>query len=236
MSELAISYGQRTIRFTLEQKPRKTFKISVLPDLSVGVSAPSRLSVEKVLNTVQKRAPWISKQMDYFKTFMPKQPPRQFVSGETHYYLGRQYRLKIEQSKAQGVRLRGRYLMALVNRPKTPGQIKGLVYDWYRTRAKEVFGNTVERCEKKLQKYGIPLPKVEIKTMKSRWGSCTHSKNKICMNTELIKAPSHCIEYVVMHEMCHLKYPNHTKQFYNFMSLTMPDWQKRKARLERVVL
>lgn len=236
MSELAVSYGQRTIRFTLEQKPRKTFKISVLPDLSVGVSAPSRLSVEKVLHTVQRRASWITKQMEYFKTFMPKQPPRQFISGETHYYLGRQYRLKIGQSRVQDIKLKGRYLRALVDGPKAPKQVKEMVYGWYRIRAKEVFGNIVGRCQKKLQKYGIQSPRVEVKTMKSRWGSCTHTKNKISLNTELIKAPSHCIEYVIMHEMCHLKYPNHTKQFYNFLSLTMPDWQKRKNRLERVVL
>lgn len=234
MSELAISYGQRTIRFTLEQKPRKTFKISVLPDLSVGVSAPSRLTVEKVLNTVQRRAPWIAKQMEYFKTFMPKQPPRQFISGETHYYLGRQYRLKVEPSKTPDIKLKGKYLIAQVNRPNVP--VKKLVYDWYRVRAKEIFGSVVDRCHSKLHKYGIGLPRVEIKTMKSRWGSCTHAKNKISLNTELIKAPSHCIEYVVMHEMCHLKYPNHTKHFYNFMSLAMPDWQTRKNRLEKVIL
>lgn len=234
MSELAISYGQRTIRFTLEQKPRNTFKISVLPDLSVGVSAPARLTVEKVLNIVQRRAPWIAKQMEYFKTFMPKQPPRQFISGETHYYLGRQYRLKIELSRISGVKLKGRYLVVRANYSKQ--SVKERVYGWYRDRAKEIFANLTERCHTKLQKYGVQLPKVEIKTMKSRWGSCTHTKNKICLNTELIKAPSHCIEYVVMHEMCHLKYPNHTKQFYNFMSLTMPDWQKRKKRLEQVVL
>jgi len=236
MSEHAVTYGQSTIRFSLEQKPRKSLKISVMPDLSVGVSAPSNYSIEKVLNKIQRRASWIVKQIDYFKGFMPKQPPRQYVSGETHYYLGRQYRLKIEQAKVQGARLQGRYLFLKSRQTKTLGLIKRIVYEWYRKRAKVVFEKLAEKCSGKLKKYGIKKPSIEIKTMKSRWGSCVHTKNKMCLNTELIKAPSHCIEYVVMHEMCHFKYPNHTKQFYKFLSLVMPDWIKRKRRLEQVVL
>lgn len=234
MTEHAINYGQRIIRFKLEQKPRKSFKISVLPDMSVDVSAPRRLSVRKILDSVQRRARWISKQIDYFKTFMPKQPSRQFISGETHYYLGRQYRLKIQSARTQGVKLKGRYLVARTKNVQQPKKIKRIVNDWYRNRAKEMFLRIVDKCQVKLQKHGIQMPSVEIKTMRSRWGSCTHSKSKISLNTELIKAPSHCIEYVVMHELCHLKHRNHTRQFYNFMSLNMPDWKKRKTRLERV--
>ena len=236
MMERAVAFGQKTIRFSLEQKPRKALQISVMPDLSVGVSAPRDFSVDKVLRKVQRRAPWIVKQIDYFKSFMPKEPPRQFISGETHYYYGRQYRLKVIRSKRQDVKLKGRYIFVYSLRPESQPRTKQLIYEWYRARAQQMFVVIANRCHERLEKYGIKLPAVDVKAMKSRWGSCVHTKGRIGLNTELIKAPSHCIEYVIMHEMCHLKYPNHTKHFYNFLSLVMPDWKKRKARLERVVL
>lgn len=236
MSQYAVVYGQKTILFSLEHKPRKNLKIIVKPDLSVGVSAPHDLSVEKVLRKVQKRASWIVKQINFFESFMPKEPPRQFISGETHYYYGRQYRLKVMQNKKQDVKLKGKYIFIYSFRPESTPRTKRLLYKWYRFRAQQMFNVITKRCHERLEKYGITIPAIDVKTMKSRWGSCVHTKGKIRLNTELIKAPSHCIEYVIMHEMCHLKYSNHTKQFYNFLSLVMPDWKKRKTRLERVVL
>lgn len=236
MTEHAVAFGQKTINFSLEQKPRKALKISVMPDLSVGVSAPHTFSIEKVLRKVQRRASWIVRQINYFNSYMPKEPPRQFISGETHYYYGRQYRLKVMLAKKQDVKLKGKYIYVYSLRPESRPRTKRLVYEWYRARAQQMFAVIVNRCHERLEKYRIKLPAIDVKSMKSRWGSCVHTKSRIGLNTELIKAPSHCIEYVIMHEMCHLKYPNHTRQFYNFLSLVMPDWEKRKARLERVVI
>lgn len=236
MMEHAVAFGQKTIRFSLEQKLRKALQISVMPDLSVGVSAPHNFSMEKILYKVRRRAPWIMKQIDYFKSFMPKELPRQFISGETHYYYGRQYRLKVLRSKKQEIKLKGKYIFVYSLQPESQPRTKRLVYEWYRARAQQMFVVIAERCYGRLEKYKIKFPAIDVKAMKSRWGSCVHTKGRIGLNTELIKAPSHCIEYVIIHEMCHLKYPNHTKHFYNFLSLVMPDWEKRKARLERVVI
>ncbi len=236
MTEHAVAFGQKRISFSLEQKPRKALKISVMPDLSVGVSAPHTLSIDKVLRKVQRRASWIVRQIDYFKSYMPKEPPRQFISGETHYYYGRQYRLKVMLAKKQDVKLKGKYFFVYSLRTDSRPRTKRLVYEWYRARAQQMFAVIARRCHERLEKYGIKLPAIDVKSMKSRWGSCVHTKGRIGLNTELIKAPSHCIEYVIMHEMCHLKYPNHTRQFYNFLSLVMPDWEKRKARLEKVAI
>lgn len=207
-----------------------------MPDMSVGVSAPHTFSIEKILHKVQRRASWIMRQINYFNSYMPKEPPRQFISGETHYYYGRQYRLKVMLAKKQNVKLKGKYIFVYSLRPESRPRTKRLVYEWYRARAQQMFIVIVNRCHERLEKYGIKLPAIDVKAMKSRWGSCVYTKGRIGLNTELIKAPSHCVEYVIMHEMCHLKYPNHTKHFYNFLSLVIPDWEKRKARLERVVL
>ncbi|MBI4650813.1 M48 family metallopeptidase [Candidatus Desantisbacteria bacterium] len=260
MTEYTAVYGQKTIHFSLEQKTRKSLKISVMPDLSVKVSAPHNLSIEKVIHKVHKRGAWIIKQMDYFKSFIcrggscarPKNgatakatptaypfnemPPRQFISGETYYYCGRQYRLKVTSEKKQEVKLKGKYIFVYSPRPDDKPGTRRLIHDWYRSRAEQLFDIILKRCHKQLEKYGIKLPCIDVKVMKLRWGSCIHAKGRIGLNTELIKAPSHCIEYVIMHEMCHLKYPNHTKHFYNFLSLVMPDWKKRKSRLEQVLL
>jgi len=176
------------------------------------------------------------RQIEYFKSFMPKEPPKQFISGETHCYYGRQYRLKVIQSKRQVVRLKGKYIFVYSLCPDNRQQTKRLLYDWYWARARKMFESITKRSHGRIEKYGINLPALNVKTMKSRWGSCLHTKGRIGLNTELIKAPSHCIEYVIMHEMCHLKYPNHTKHFYKFLTLVMPDWVDRKERLEKVGL
>ncbi|OGS17356.1 MAG: hypothetical protein A2219_05880 [Elusimicrobia bacterium RIFOXYA2_FULL_50_26] len=236
MTEHTVNFGENKICFSLEQKPRKAVRISVMPDLSINVTAPRDSSVEKVLQKVQRRAPWIARQIDYFQSFMPKQPPRQFISGETHYYFGRQYRLKVLKANQQDVKLKGKYIFVYSLRPDSRPRTRRLLYEWYRVRAKAMFDAVAKRCHERLEKYRVKLPVIDVKSMQSRWGSCVHTKGRIGLNTELIKAPSHCIEYVIMHEMCHLKYPNHTKKFYNFLSLVMPDWAKRKSRLEKIVL
>lgn len=236
MSEHAVPYGKNRINFLLERKARKRIKISVMPDLLVGVSVPDHVPIEKVLNRVQRRASWIVKQINYFKEFMPHQPPRRYISGETHYYLGRQYRLKVVRAKTHAVKLKGKYIYVHSLRPESGPRTRRLMYEWYRSRAQRMFEIITERCHSKLDKYGIKLPAIDVKTMKARWGSCIHMKGRIGLNTELIKAPSHCVEYVIVHEMCHLKYPNHTKRFYSFLTLVMPDWGKRKERLEKVLI
>lgn len=236
MSQHSFNYGHNAISFTLEQKPRKSFKISVMPDLSVGVRAPHNLSIEKILHKVQGRAPWIVRQMDYFKSFMPKEPSRKYISGETHHYYGRQYRLNVAPATKQAVKLKGKYIFIHSLYPNSRKHTKRLLYGWYRARAQRLFDSIAKRCHDLLEKHGVKFPAIDVKTMKSRWGSCLHTKGRIRLNTELIKAPSHCIEYVIMHEMCHFKYPNHNKQFYGFLSLVMPDWINRKKRLEKVGL
>ena len=236
MTQHAVAFGKKTIRFSLEQKARKSFKIGVLPDLSVEVSAPDRLPLEKVLARVRQRAPWILRQIDYFNGFLPQQPPRKYISGETHCYLGRQYKLKVERAPKGQVKLKRAHIVITLPRVDAKQEVKRLLYGWYRARAKDIFMAKVQLCYERLTKYSIPLPKVDIKIMKSRWGSCVHTKGRIGLNIELVKAPSHSIEYVIMHELCHLKHPNHTKEFYKFLSLVMPDWEKRKTRLEKVLL
>lgn len=236
MNEYEIKFGKHRISFSVVRSKRKTLETTVQPDLSVVAKAPEDVPIEKIIEKVQKRAFWIIKQKRYFTEFLPKAPPRKYVSGETHRYLGRQYRLKVLSTDKDDVKLKGKYFIIESRNKNNPEHNKKLLYKWYRKNAVQKFDTIFNEQFKRLKKYGIKKPKIEIKVMKSRWGSTSPNKNKIILNTELIKAPVHCIEYIITHETCHLKYPNHDKKFYDFLSMVMPDWKERKGRLEKVVL
>jgi predicted metal-dependent hydrolase len=234
--EFEIKYGPNKITFSLALTQRKTIGISVNPDQSVTVSAPLQADLEKVLRKVKKRAAWILKQKNYFSSFNPMETAGKYLSGETHRYLGRQYRLKISTADKNEVKLKGRYIL-IHSQDKNNGDYnKKLLYGWYKEHAEKKFEELAGNLHSKLKKYDIEWPSIQLKRMKSRWGSCHPAKNKIILNTDLIKAPSHCVEYVIAHELCHLKYPYHSKEFYNLLSFVIPDWQERKKRLEKVFI
>jgi predicted metal-dependent hydrolase len=226
-----IKFGSKEIEFILEYQDRKTLGISVHPDKSVLVKSPFDVTLEKVLEKVRKKAPWILKQQSYFLSFEPRMPPRKYVSGETHLYMGRQYRLKIFQSQDEIVKLKGRFLEV-----HTPDKFraKSLVKNWYKDKAQKRFPEMIEFWKVRFKKHGVEPSSLIIKWMEKRWGSCT-PKGKIILNTELIKAPKACIEYVIVHELCHLVHHNHGSKFFELQTKEMPDWEKWKERLERAL-
>ena len=226
-----VVFGSRTIDFTLKFSKRKTLGITVNPDISVTVTAPEGKDIEAVKKIVKKRAPWILNQQSEFEKSLPSVSPRQYVSGETWQYLGRQYRLKIYENGAEGVKLKGKYLTVGVKDRANQNRITSLVDQWYRNKASDYFAGKLAHCHSLLKKYEVPYPAMQIRMMQNRWGSCT-SEGTVILNPELIKLPSHCVEYVIMHEMCHLKYHDHSPDFYRLLSSVMPDWEKRKKRLD----
>jgi predicted metal-dependent hydrolase len=230
-----IKFGNQIICFNLEYRKRKTLEISVYPDMSVKVVAPIERAYDDIEEKVRKRAPWIIEQKYFFSSFLPHPTRKRYISGETFYYLGRQYKLKVVQSSEQNVILKRGTIFVYTKDRKNSGHIKNLLNGWYRQRAKLKFSERINLCYAKLKKYDINLPTMQIRRMTKRWGSCSLS-GQIILNTQLIKAPSHCMDYVIIHEMCHLKYFNHSKAFYELMNLVLPDWQKRKKRLEQVII
>ncbi len=228
-----VTFGRRTISFTLEFSRRKTLGITVNPDMSVTVTAPEGKDTEAIKKIVRKRAPWILKQQREFEKCMPAVTPREYVSGETWRYLGRQYRLKVYENGAEKVRLKGAFLTVGVKDRSDKRKIREMVEQWYRNRAREYFTVKATHCHELLRKYEVPLPDIRLRVMKTRWGSCT-GRGIVLLNPELVKLPSHCVEYVIMHEMCHLKHHDHGTDFYRLLSRVMPDWEKRKERLDSI--
>ncbi|WP_107669199.1 M48 family metallopeptidase [Cyanothece sp. BG0011] len=177
MIEQVITYGSQNISYQVSFSQRKTLDISVHPDQKITVKAPTGTPLEAIAKRVKHRAHWIIKQQQYFSQFTPRTPSRRYVGGETHLYLGRQYRLKIEAAIDTQVKLKGGYIL-------------------------------------------IQTPQIN--------GSET-------INQDLIRASTNCIDYVIIHELCHLKYQDHSPHFYEFLTLMMPDWEIRKHKLETLL-
>ena len=195
------------------------------------VKAPMDSAIEKVIERVRKRAPWILKQQSYFLSFEPLTPPRKYISGESHLYLGRQYRLKIYDAPQDEVKLKRGFLEVYT---KDKSKAKKLVQDWYKKRAEMKFPEIAEKWIVRFKKYDVEPSSFVIKWMDKRWGSCT-PKGKIILNVELMKAPKGCIEYVVVHELCHLIHHDHSAAFLELQTKEMRDWGKWKERLEKVL-
>jgi len=229
-----IKYGKTNLDFSLIRKNRKTLAIHVYPDQQVEVVAPNDAKLELILQKVKKRASWIFKNKLEFSKFQPKQPTPKYQSGETFKYLGKQYRLKIVDSKNTEVQLKnGRLIlkMPLINRSEE--NCKNLIVDWYKERGKIIFAERFQKCIKDTSKIGVTtIPNWKIKSMKKRWGSC-NKNGLIHLNPELLAAPKSCIDYVIQHELCHLKVYNHSPRFYNLLSKVNPDWSKRRDYLNK---
>lgn len=226
-----IQFGKTQIDFRLEFSKRKSLGISVTPELKVLVKAPIDSSLEKIKDKIRKKAPWIIKQQSFFLSFHPKTPARKFVGGESHLYLGRQYRLKILHSKSESVKLKGQFIEVETS---DKFKVKQLVNDWYLKNAKIKFHIIAKPLIDKFTKHKVEPSSIVLREMATRWGSCT-PKGKIILNPELIKAPRGCIEYVIIHELCHLIHHDHTQKFIDLQTKEMKDWEKWKMKLEKLL-
>ncbi len=227
----SIQFGSKQIDFRLEYSNRKSLGITVTPDLNVLVKAPADTSLEKVKEKLRKKAPWIIRQQSFFLSFHPKTPARKFVGGETHLYLGRQYRLKILRSKLESVKLKGKFIEVTTT---DKARAKELVNEWYLQNAKTKFHTIAKPLIDNFRKHKVEPNSIVLREMSTRWGSCT-AKGKIILNPELIKAPKGCIEYVIIHELCHLIHHDHTQKFIDLQTKEMKDWEKWKMKLEKLL-
>lgn len=229
-----VQYGSTTITYDLTISDRKTLGITVRPDLAVEVRAPRDAPPDEIEAVVKKRAGWIIKQQRDLVRYLPHLPPRQYVSGESHRYLGRQYRLTVNaspESAAVGLVQTRNTLDVKVANPYDREAVRQLLDDWYLSRALEVFAARLAACYPKVQHLGVPYPQLAIREMRSQWGTCDPA-DKIRLNIKLILVPEELIDYVIFHELCHLKELHHGKTFYQLLDRVLPDWRERKRKLE----
>lgn len=234
--KFTINYGDKPVTFKLIRKNVKHINLTVQPDQSIFVSANKSIEIEEVKTFVQSKGRWIESKLNYFNRHAPYEKiAREYVSGETFRYLGRQYKLKIIESDKEYVRYyRGTIEMYVKNKLAFKKK-ENLMEAWYEKRREIVFQESHRRMYELIKTYNIDLPTLETRKMHSRWGSYLSKGNKIILNKDLIIAPRYCIDYVVLHELIHVRYPDHDFNFFNQQQLLMPDWKERKRILDEEV-
>ncbi|MCB8978698.1 MAG: M48 family metallopeptidase [Ardenticatenaceae bacterium] len=226
-----LQFGESLIEYEVTFATRKTLAINVHPDLSVTVVAPQSATPAAIEAKVRQRAPWILRQQQELELYLPQTPPRQYVSGETHRYLGRQYRLKVSEDEARSVKLTRGFLTVMTPDKANVAQVQSQVEEWYRVQAKRVFPERLAAMLPRFARFVLPAePQLAIRKMQSRWGSCTE-EGVITLNLKLMQVPKVYIDYVIVHELCHLIEHNHSTRFYGLLDRMMPDWRTRRERL-----
>ncbi|MCT4223338.1 M48 family metallopeptidase [Elizabethkingia anophelis] len=224
-----VEFGSKKIEFTIKYSARKTLGIKVSPDKTVQVSVPLETSMEEIEKWVYKKAKWIFKQQNYFDTIELFDVNYEIKSGYSIFYLGRQYKINIEISKKEEVSYLGNQFLISVKKKESASVI--FEKRWKERAIQKISEIALPMMKRFEKKHEIPSI-IYFREMPTRWGSCT-VKNKLIFNPRLIHLPKRCIEYVIMHELCHLIYKHHNRDFFDFLTLKMPDWKKRKQRLDK---
>ncbi len=226
--------GGDTIVYRLERKPVKNLNLRIRRDGSVRVSAGADIPADEIDAFVCGKSIYIHKAIQRFGELVPYRPqPKRYVSGETFYIQGRGVRLKVLRAEEESVAWDGVYITLSVKDPDDTDKKRRMMNRFLDQQCKDVFGGMITRMYPIFRKYGVAFPVLRIRDMDTRWGSCLAKKGIITLNKRLLEAPGNCIEYVIMHEYCHFLYPNHSKAFYDFLTVQMPDWKERKSILEK---
>ncbi len=234
MEKESVDINGEKIIFFVQRKNIKNINLKVNLDKKVTISIPMKMEIEIAKEFVKKKAEWIKKQQNYYEAFAEEKENITFENGETVYLLGKQYKMKIIPNTQNSIAVKGKYFEINIKEKYIENKkyIRKVYDKWLKEYAEQILNDLIIRYQSTLKKYNIRIPKLEIRQMKSRWGSCIPSNNKVIFNLNLIKTPMCCIEYVVLHELSHFKYQNHSKNFYNFITIFMPDWKERKKILD----
>ena len=222
------------IKIEVRKKKIKNLRLTVSPpNGEVRVSAPMFLSDGRIITFVQTKLDWIKKQQEKFIT-QPIQSERKYVSGEILCVFGRQYLLRVEYtSKRNSLILSESEAVLTVRKESTVKQRESFVNEWYRALLKEQIEIYLPKWE---QITGLYSDSWQIKNMKTRWGTCNTNTRKIWLNLQLAQKPIECLEYVILHELAHLKVHNHGKDFVVIMDKYMPNWREIKKLLNGRIL
>lgn len=216
-------------KIEIHKKKVKNVTLKVKRDGSIHLTVPESATDDYIERVISNKQEWIEQQLKHFEENYKKPEEKQMVSGESFKYLGRSYRLKVIEDKEESVRLYRGYIEIHVKDKNNILKKQELLKKWYQEKAKKKFSELVHEYEKVVKE---EVNGIRVITMQTRWGSCNVERRNINLNLELIKKPRYCIEYVILHELSHLKFPNHSKQFWEYMSVHMPNWKWRKDKLE----
>ena len=237
LSNHIIRYKGRTIAFSLERKNVRNINLRVKSDSTVIVSANRAVDYKHVEQFVLAKAPWVIKNLERFDKRQKVESSFQFITGEIMVYLGRQYELLVVRcEKNEEVFIDHDKLFIFVSDENDYNRKEKLINCWLRDEAFRLFKCSMERIYPLVAAQGIAKPSITVRSMKTRWGSCSVNRQKITLNSELVKTPEECIDYVVLHELAHFRHRKHDKMFYSFISELMPDWKERRKVLKNCLI
>ncbi|QDZ08216.1 M48 family metallopeptidase [Sphingomonas panacisoli] len=223
--------GATDIPYTVSYSGRRTLGISVQPSGALTVAAPRGTSLAVIEERLKRRGAWILKSIRDFDRFRPRTPERHYVAGESHRYLGRQYRLLVSPNAARGVVLTRDHIEVGGISTDETSRIRNRLINWYQREARRIMEVRFDAC---WAKHGSGLrPRLIVRPMEKRWGSLSASGRSLILNRRLVEADVDAIDFVIVHELCHLTYHHHGPAFEALLGARMPDWRDRKARLER---
>ncbi len=222
------------IEIEVVKKDIKNMHLNVLPPAGrVRISAPYGTSDDAINLFAVKKISWIKKRVEKFKS-QQRQTEREYITGESHYLWGRRYKLEVRYSnKGNSIEVKGNKMILTVREKSTRQQRENYVNEWYRAELKDKFPPLVKKWEENI---GVKANAVTVKNMLTRWGTCNPKSKRVLVNLQLAKKPIKCLEYIVIHELVHLREKNHTNRFIEYMDTYMPAWRVVKDELNSFIM
>ena len=223
-------YGQYCFQYTFIPQERKTLSLTVQPDMKIILRAPAEADQDRIDIFLKRKWLWLNKQLNFFKKYQKTIYKKEYISGESFLYLGRQYKLVVKNNSKDSASLaKGVFHLNTTKRVNNRQRNKSTLDAWYSQKIETKFN---QRYQEVLSKFNYNfIPKLVVRKMKKRWGSFLKNK-QIILNPILIQASTDCIDYVITHELCHMKYKKHNQQFYSFLNSKYQSWEKIKEKLE----
>lgn len=228
----SVVWGGTRLPYTIRRSARrkKTVAVTVGPAGEVLLAAPEHFSTSRLDAVALRKAAWIAQRLQHVQAHAPPPAPREFVSGESVLYLGRHYRLKVHPGEVGPARLRGGWLY--VPAPTGVQQaafVRAAIVAWFRRHAGE---RLPERVEAWRARASTAMPRVVIADQRKRWGSCDRN-GTVRLNWRIIQAPMRLVDYVVVHELVHLRHRGHGRDYWQAVGRVMPDYERRREELRR---
>lgn len=223
------------IEFKVVYSRRRTLGISVLPDASVVVRVPFRTSGKTIAGMVEEKSDWIRKYRDYFLHHKKIIPVKSFTNGSIHFYRGNNLVLNIQQSSKPFVKFNGSSIELGMEKTDDEVSVSRLLKKAYKNEAQSLLPYMFNNILEKYKDSNFSPTGLVIRSMKRRWGSCSN-RGKITLSSELIKLNDIYIEYVMVHELCHLKHHNHGPEYYDLLSGMFPDWKRIRKEMKMFIM
>lgn len=231
-----IHYRGNPYPIQIKKSHRRSLGLTITPEMEIIFHLPFKASTEDFIAFTERKKRWISKQLLFFEQYQPRTPERKYISGESHLFLGREYRLRLITAEYWKITLSRYYINIYTPNKNHTRAISSRLSSFYRLEAIKIFNKRSQVLEKEHRlKLGYWINLAGVRKMKAKWGVYDQATKSYILNSDLVKAPLICIDYVILHEVVHSKCLDHNSNFFTMMNKLMPDWKAWKEKLELVL-